>query len=609
MQKKECVIFWGSQSGTAETLANRLGRELRPSMANLVADLSDYDADTIAALPSSTLVIFVLSTFGEGDPSDNAAGLWDWLHKGQDAGLKLSGLRYAAFGLGNSNYKYYNRVVDRVDDILEKAGAQRLMPTARADAALDGNEEAFMLWKADLRSMMAEKLGITTNRNEVTFEPTIQITEDTSLSLIDLHDGTPISRGRTKDTIVPLSVVEARELYDPARGNCIHMELDISPYSEMRYRTGDHIAVYPINTTDEVEILLSALGQTSKSDIPLLITSESDMSGIPSPITIATLFKYYLEIGAPVTRDLVEGLIQFAPSKQAAATLEALGKEKTAFDELVSSNHITVGRLLGIAAPNTVWDKLPLAYLVEMLPRLQPRSYSISSSAVVSPKKLSITVGVDTADLRNGDSNNKIHGLASTYLHQLSADGRHAGPSYDLSGPGDILKNRKVFASIRRSKFKLPTLASTPIIMIATGTGIAPFRGFVEERAKLRAMGREIGKMVLVYGCRDPKQDYLYADEFAQVDGLEIMTAFSRVEGAPKEYVQDAVRRNADALRKLLVEEDANLYICGRAAMARGVRGSLEEVLSSQQEWDQERAGTWVESAKRGGKWLEDVWG
>ena len=83
-------------------------------MANLVADLSDYDADTIAALPKSTLVIFVLSTFGEGDPSDNAAGLWDWLHKGQDAGLKLPGLRYAAFGLGNSNYKYYNRVVDQV---------------------------------------------------------------------------------------------------------------------------------------------------------------------------------------------------------------------------------------------------------------------------------------------------------------------------------------------------------------------------------------------------------------------------------------------------------------------------------------------------------------
>ena len=103
-------------------------------MKALSIDLSDYDSETIALIPESKLSIFILSTFGEGDPSDNTTSFWEWLQK-SSSDLRLPNLRYMAFGLGNSNYKYYNRVIDVVVEALDNAGAQRLMPVGKADDA------------------------------------------------------------------------------------------------------------------------------------------------------------------------------------------------------------------------------------------------------------------------------------------------------------------------------------------------------------------------------------------------------------------------------------------------------------------------------------------
>ena len=135
-----CVIFWGSQSGTSERLAENLGRECsaRFGINALVADLSDYDAESIANIQKKYFAIFIVSTYGEGDPSDNTAGLWDWIKRVGENKIRLESLRYLAFGLGNSNYKYYNRVLDVAADALDAAGATALIPRQRADDANGG---------------------------------------------------------------------------------------------------------------------------------------------------------------------------------------------------------------------------------------------------------------------------------------------------------------------------------------------------------------------------------------------------------------------------------------------------------------------------------------
>ncbi|GAP91379.2 putative NADPH-ferrihemoprotein reductase [Rosellinia necatrix] len=375
------VIFWGSQSGTAEVFAQKLAREcrLRYGLDSIAVDLSDYDPETISQIPEAKLTIFILSTFGEGDPSDNTAGFWEWLHK-DPSKVSLPNLQYAAFGLGNSNYKYYNRVVDVVVSSLDKAGAKSFLPLGRADDANGETEEDFLAWKADLFATLEKNLGC--HEREIIYTPTLAVREDPSLEPIDLHHGAPLERpsgsqGKSikTSTVQTFAVTQARELYTTPNRNCVHLELNRGDHSEVRYKTGDYLAVYPIAPDDEVDALLNAMGWKEKASTPLLVDplEEGTALRIPSPTSANAIFRYYLEVCAPVARDTVKDLAQFAPTPEAKALLLALGKSKAAYNAFTSRNYVTLGRLLALTAPGAVWKDLPLSYLLEIIPATQPR--------------------------------------------------------------------------------------------------------------------------------------------------------------------------------------------------------------------------------------------
>ncbi|KAI0967918.1 hypothetical protein F4678DRAFT_482654 [Xylaria arbuscula] len=616
------AIFWGSQSGTAEIFAQKLAREchLRYGLDAIALDLSDYDSETIAEISEAKLAVFILSTFGEGDPADNTYGLWEWLHK-DSAKTSLSNLQYAAFGLGNSNYKYYNRVADVIVNSLDKAGARSFMPLGKADDATGETEEDFLAWKDNLFTVLQEKLDL--QEHDIIYTPALAVREDPSLEPIDLHHGTPVeklsgSKNRSAKTsaIQALTVVQARELYTTPNRNCVYLELDLGNHSEVRYKTGDYLAVYPIAPDEEVNGLLNALGWEEKASIPLLIDTleEGAPSRLPSPTSADAIFRYYLEICDPVARDTVKDLAQFAPTPEAKDLLLTLGKSKDAYHSFTTRNYVTLGRLLSLAAPGAVWKDLPLSYLLETISVIQPRYYSIASSSVVSAQRLAITVGVEKKPLPEEPSN-EVKGLTTNYLFAVANAFQQTGasPLYQLDGPAGALEGHKVHAAIIKSKFKLPTLPSTPIIMIAAGTGIAAFRGFVQERTRLKGIGKPIGLMVLFFGCRNAEEDYLYHDELeaarAELDGhFEIITAFSRVPGQKKRYVQDAVKEKGKELWGLL-GQGASLYVCGRASMAREVGKAIQNVLTAENGWDKTKVREWSDGMKRGNKWLEDVWG
>ena len=146
--------------------------------------------------------------------------------------------------------------------------------------------------------------------------------------------------------------------------------------------------------------------------------------------------------------------------------------------------------------------------------------------------------------------------------------------------------------------------------MIGAGTGVAPFRAFVAERARLANMGRPVGEMLLFFGCRTPKEDFIYQEEFEKAqdqlkDKLSITMAFSRVDNV---YVQDRIREQAHNVMQLL-EDGANLYICGRAAMAREVGRVVADCMGKSKGWNEEEIREWSESLRRRGTWQEDVWG
>ena len=633
--KSECVVFWGSQSGTAEGFAHRLAKEcrLRFSLSTITADLSDYDPDTIALIPGTKLAIFILSTYGEGDPSDNTAGFWDWITHNQGALLK--NVRYAAFGLGNSNYKYYNRVVTVVAEKLGAFGATQLLPTGRADDALEGTEEDFVSWKTDLFSTFKDRLQLEEKPAE--YQPSYEVVDDPSLELIDLHLGEPAHprdnprAAASSSAIKSLPIKETRELYTSGDRNCVHMELEINESAELVYKTGDHLAVWPTNTRNEVDLLLDTLNLQARKEVPVLLRSlDADTRlKVPSPTTISALFGHYLEIGAPVSRETVIALAQFTSSAEAKTFLLGLGGDRSRFTSFASQNHLTLGRLLSLTSTSdtSAWSTLPLSFIIETLPCMQPRYYSISSSSVLSPRRIAITALISVDDVSStpdSASTTKIHGLTTNYLfaHSRAMSTQHPSSSASLSAPSYDISSPKIHAHVRKSKFKLPTSPLTPLIMVAAGTGLAPFRAFVSERAKLYATrGRDnVGEMVLFFGCRNEGEDWIYKEEVERsrekMDGkFRVDVAFSRPqpvngEKVQKQYVQDLLPQSHNASEVLrLLDSGANFYICGRTQMAREVTKAVVDVLMSGKGRSEEEAWEEVEGMKRRGKWREDVWG
>ena len=235
--------------------------------------------------------------------------------------------------------------------------------------------------------------------------------------------------------------------------------------------------------------------------------------------------------------------------------------------------------------------ELPFHAYLEMLSLLAPRYYSISSSPSGDPQRCSVTVAVVAAPASSGRG--IYRGVCSNYL-----SGRRVGDT--------------VHATIRETKagFRLPDNASVPIIMIGPGTGLAPFRGFLQERAAQKAKGAKLGSAMLFFGCRHPEQDFLYADELKQfaADGIsELHTAFSRADG-PKTYVQNLIAAQKDKVWSL-IEQGAITYVCGDGSkMEPDVKATLMSIYREKTGADADAAARWIDDMGTKNRYVLDVW-
>ncbi|KAK7421596.1 NADPH-cytochrome P450 reductase [Neonectria punicea] len=200
----------------------------------------------------------------------------------------------------------------------------------------------------------------------------------------------------------------------------------------------------------------------------------------------------------------------------------------------------------------------------------------------------------------SGNPDAVIPGLTSTYLSTKE-------PSREV-----VTAAPNIYVQVRKSTFKLPVNAATPLVMVAAGTGIAPLRAFLHERARLSSVGKQVGPMVLYFGCQN-EADYLYKDELVdfssgQLAGkLDVVTAFSRAEGK-KTYVQDMVRLRKQDVTRMLGDEDAAFYICGAATMAKAVGNVLTEATMEIRGWSETEGINWRATKKKENRWFEDVW-
>lgn len=531
---KNCVIFYGSQTGTAEDYASRLAKEgkSRFGLETMVADLEEYDFENLDTLPSDKIAMFVLATYGEGEPTDNAVEFYEFI-TGEDAAFSegndpaLDNLNYVAFGLGNNTYEHYNSMVRNVDKALTKLGAHRIGEAGEGDDGAGTMEEDFLAWKEPMWAALAEKLGL--QEREAVYEPIFGINtrDDLTPDSHTVYLGEPNKmhlEGTAKGPfnahnpyIAPIA--ESRELFSVKDRNCLHMEVDISG-SNLSYQTGDHIAVWPTNPGAEVDRILDLLDLTDKKHEVISVKALEPTAKVPfpTPTTYDAIFRYHLEICAPISRQFVSTLAAFAPNEEAKAEMTKLGSDKDYFHTKTGPHFYNIARLLSFVGNGEKWDKIPFSALIEGFTKLQPRYYSISSSSLVQPKKISITAVVESQMIPGrGDP---FRGVATNYLLALKQkqngddNPEPFGQTYEILGPRNKYDGIHVPVHVRHSNFKLPSDPGKPIIMIGPGTGVAPFRAFVQERAKQAQDGHEVGRTLLFFGCRKSSEDFMYESEW-----------------------------------------------------------------------------------------------
>lgn len=648
-------MFYGSQTGTAEEFSIRLAKEAkhRFGISSLVCDPEEYDFDKLDQLGEDQAAIFVVATYGEGDPTDNCEQFWEFIMNEEvefsNGGNTLENLNYIIFGLGNRTYEHFNGVARKLDARLEALGAHRVGERGEGDddKAL---EEDYLEWKDPMWEDFAKRLGVeeggagdvadyvVTELPDVDEDKVYQ-GELSPRALMASAKGTAAPPGSyNAKNPYPAPVLATKELFavDGER-NCIHIEFDLTG-SGCSYQHGDHVGVWPSNSDVEVERMLAVLGLGDKRNVAIDVESLDPALAkvpFPTPATYESIFRHYLDVSAAASRQTIAFLANYAPTPAAKEKLSTWGSDKAAYARDIDAPRTTLAEVLQAAAGDdlkppfnnvTVWSGIPIDRIIGVIPRLQPRYYSISSSAKLFPQAIHVTAVVlkyqaKPNNLTREEQPRWVHGISTNFILNIKnntdkaespdAKGITFGnlangdlrldscPSYKLSGPRDHhYRDNKYLVPIhvRRSTFRLPTSPKVPIIMIGPGTGLAPFRGFVQERIALARRAKEKGgnlddwaPMHLFYGCRRADEDFLYADEWPkyeeELEGhLKMHIAFSRgpdrKPDGSKIYVQDLIWDQRAVLAPLILERRAYIYICGDARnMAKAVEGRLMAML------------------------------
>jgi sulfite reductase (NADPH) flavoprotein alpha-component len=544
------IIGYGSDMGTAEYVAMQLADELRDEG---IVDVAEAELNTVelSALASTSHFIVVTSTFGDGEFPDNATVFWEAL--ADDGAERLEHLDFAVLALGDTSYPMFCQAGKDLDARLQALGSTRIADRIDCDCCYEKDAEA---WRADMVKLLRE--AAAAGGQTAVAEPAPAVARPST-------ERSPWDREHPFDArLVVNRMLTAPESDKEVR----HFEIYLGD-SGITYRAGDSIAVQPVNDPDLVAAVLDRLGAD-----PADTVADCDNNG---DRPLGELLAHHLEIRTP-SRALQALVAARTGDREAAAVLDGADPE--------ALNRWLYGRdvldLLELTEPSA----LDLQEVVETLRPLQFRDYSIASSPLVHPDCVHLTV----AAVRHSSGGRARGGVASTFMADRTDSVRvHLRPNHN---------------------FRLPA-ADVPIIMIGPGTGIAPFRAFLQERQAAGAAGRSW----LFFGDRRRTTDFLYGTELQGFVDSQVLTrldlAFSRDatdNGRPKDYVQHHMAAVADELYGWL-QDGAYIYVCGDAErMARDVDATLHRIIAEAGRMDAEAAHAYVNELIKSHRYVRDVY-
>lgn len=613
-------IYFGSQTGTAETYAKQLEREgADHGFLVHVIDLEETHIDTLLSEErrdhenSVSKAVFLCATYGEGEPTDNSADFVNELksHMGFVAATEeekkdpdslsydpcFVGLDYCVFGLGNTQYEHYNAMGKFFDVTLEKLGGTRIAPIGLGDDDVD-LEDDFEKWKDNVLWPTLKKMYI--KEGTVLARKATPALPDTSYSVDFVTDATPekfshaeihsSSRHYFTSFDCPVTVNrELRKSLDP--GSTVHLEIDVSNAEGFSYHTADNLGVLPVNSTENVESVAMCLGYNLDAVFRVQCAPNQEWHGapFPMPITVRECLARYCDLTSAPRRSELKLLAAYAkdPTDKKALLRMSSKEGKAEYREKILDAHVGLVDLLRLC-PSI---EAPMEHFLSFCPRMLPRYYTISSSSSVHPNSVHLTVAVTESQKKDGSI---FKGVCSSHLAGM------------VAGKSTV----RIFN--RESTFRLPKDASKPIIMIGPGTGIAPMRALLQERAYLRNVKNQVvGPNVLYFGCKKASLDYLYEDEIAklQLDGVlsKLYVAYSR-EQSEKVYVQHLLSKNANETWDLVDSKGAYIYVCGGVKMGGDVAEALRRIVMSHGNLSADSAKRYMDELASHGRFVQELW-
>ncbi|AQZ64475.1 NADPH-cytochrome P450 reductase [[Actinomadura] parvosata subsp. kistnae] len=556
------TVAYGSNLGTSSDIAERLAeRAGRAGFATTLTTLDDLTP------PAEGLLIVVASSYN-GKAPDNAQR-FDALETLPD----LSGVRLAVLGCGNTQWPTYQDFPRRAYEKLTAAGAVPLIERGEADTDgdFDGDVSA---WTARLWAALAEEYSADAGAAGPRYEMEV-------LSEAEIRPAVVSERA------FPLTVISNEELTgDPEGLWDFSVE---APRPGVRsivarlpegvtYSAGDHVAVFAKNDPELVEWALRCL-RVPREQVVRLRAAGATHLPVDTPVTAGLLLTEFAELQEVATRADLEALAAHTACPWTKGQLAELTASYA--DEILAKRVSPLALLERFPA-----IELPLPVFLEMAGPIKPRYYSVSSSPLADPGTVRLTVGLVEGPAWSGTGT--YQGMCSAYLAGLKE--------------GEVFYG---YVRVPAPPFRLPDDPATPVILVGPGTGFAPLRGFLEERALRGASGRA----EVFTGCRHPEHDLLYAGELASweaADGVRVHRAYSAVPGHPYRFVQDAVAAHADEVWELL-EQGAHVYVCGDGLrMAPAVRQALLD-MHRDRTGGEEDGAAWLAGLEAAGRYQQDV--
>lgn len=499
---------------------------------------------TPRTLQSEENLLVIVSTHGEGEPPFAAKELHEYVF-GKRA-PKLENLHYAVLALGDSGYLHFCKTGKDFDEQLEKLGGKRLVPIIKCDVDF---EEPASAW---LRKTLAAFGSGEAQPVEKSFRLALPKDEKESAKL---------RYTRTN----PFSAPVFEKVFLHGRGSdrqTVHLELSVD--ASLKFEPGDAAGVLPVNAPGLVDEVLAITGLDASEKVTLGGREQTLREALTKELELSKL-----------TPDVVERYRQLTGNDKLAELLEDTDKLQLYLDE-----RDIVDLFADFPA------KITATGFTEMLRKLQPRYYSIASSPLAYPDELHLTVGV--VEYQQNGRNKR--GTCSAYLSGIDTDNDHV-PLFISSNPD----------------FRLPADKGTPIIMVGAGTGIAPYRSFMQHR---EFIGNP-GKSWLIFGNRNFETEFLYQLEwqrFLKSGALTKMdVAFSR-DSDKKVYVQHKIAEHGAEIYRWL-EDGAHFYLCGdRKKMAKDVQDTLTAVIAKEGSLSHDDATDYINRLQKEKRLQTDVY-